>query len=455
MRVALDINGKRIHIDQSHVKEKYFCPECGEELIIKKGKIKVHHFAHKANSQCNDGWHYDMSEWHSSWQDKFPIETQEVVKKHNGKTHRADVLIESIKTVIEFQHSPLSPDEFHERTIFYRNLGYKVIWLFDVFTQYEDETLREHDSKNDIFIWSRPRNTFNYLSSISKEYDIYLELLPSAEMNSRILSDKQDMANMPDIDDLLGPDEQNYFDEHKDDEGYIAKVSWIPPSGFERFAVSDYYTTEGFVSLFSKAEKNGTTDRKINKEKVYDKPRYLYSKDHSSYYDGCPISSSGKCVDSTIDIPESLYKEITPCELCKYSKYLGNHYVCFKKIMDLKLPKEAEIIEFERYDEYSLKSITVKINGERKKYDFKPLVLSKSGKSIFELWNETKPDVAIFRNIRTGYFVKINRDPSTQFSKYHKVYGRFSKDQYSFTGDSRELYDVSKKEWVIIWKTSD
>lgn len=451
MRVALDINGNRIHIDDSHVKEQYFCPVCGEELIIKKGQIKVHHFAHKANSYCNDGWHYDMSDWHSSWQDKFPLETQEVVRKHNGKTHRADVLIENIKTVIEFQHSPLSPEEFVDRTVFYKSLGYKVVWLFDATNQYEVGTLREHDNKEDIFIWNRPRNTFNSLSFISKDYDIYLELLPDAERNPRIINDKQDLARMPDIDDLLGPEEQDYFDEHKDDEGYIAKVSWIPPNGFERFAANDYFSTNEFVNLFCKVP----MIKKISNEETYDKPRYLYSKDHSSYYDGCPISSTGKCVNSRIDVSESSYKDIYPCEICKYSKYIEDQYVCYKKIMDLNLPKETEIIALERYDEYSLKSITVQINGETKKYNFSPLALSNTGKTIFELWNEIKPSKAIFRNIRTGYFVKINRNPSDQLSKYHKVYGKFSKDQYSFNGDSRELFDVSEKEWVLIWKANN
>ena len=64
-----------------------------------------------------------MSLWHSLWQDKFPKETQEIVKKKDGKTHRADVLLESKKVVIEFQYSPMSPDEFSDRNDFYNDLG--------------------------------------------------------------------------------------------------------------------------------------------------------------------------------------------------------------------------------------------------------------------------------------------------------------------------------------------
>ena len=34
------------------LKKKYYCRFCGEELILKKGTVKIPHFAHKANSEC-------------------------------------------------------------------------------------------------------------------------------------------------------------------------------------------------------------------------------------------------------------------------------------------------------------------------------------------------------------------------------------------------------------------
>ena len=145
VRYALNKEGKRICINNTHIKEEYYCPICGEKLVLKKGSIRKHHFSHMANSNCNDGWHYDMSEWHTEWQSKFPEETQEVVKKYNNQKHRADVLIEKCKTVIEFQHSTLSAQEFQARNNFYLSLGYKVIWLFDVSSQYENYGIAELD----------------------------------------------------------------------------------------------------------------------------------------------------------------------------------------------------------------------------------------------------------------------------------------------------------------------
>ena len=97
-------DGKRVHIDDANKTEKYYCPSCKSELILKRGEERIHHFAHRKCDECKDSWHYDMTDWHYQWQNRFPPECQEVVKNHNGETHRADVLIEEFKTVFEFQH---------------------------------------------------------------------------------------------------------------------------------------------------------------------------------------------------------------------------------------------------------------------------------------------------------------------------------------------------------------
>lgn len=55
-RYALDQLNNLVHIDQvdKNLKEQFFCCSCGEELIPKKGRIKIHHFAHKHQLQCNN-----------------------------------------------------------------------------------------------------------------------------------------------------------------------------------------------------------------------------------------------------------------------------------------------------------------------------------------------------------------------------------------------------------------
>ena len=108
-------------------------------------------------SEC-DSWNYDMSEWHRNWQSRFPIENREVVVVNkNGEKHRADILIN--KTVIEFQHSRMSSDEFWERNDFYLKSRYEIVWLFDLTEAYESRRIHiyERDFK---YKWKYAWSTF-------------------------------------------------------------------------------------------------------------------------------------------------------------------------------------------------------------------------------------------------------------------------------------------------------
>ena len=132
MFTALTKDNKRVSIEEAVPGENYLCPVCGNPVVVKAAKsdsVRTH-FAHKKNSLCIDDWKHDMSEWHFEWQSKFPIDSREVVVERDGVVHRADILIND--TVIEFQHSPINGEEFEARNSFYKNCGYRVVWLFDV-----------------------------------------------------------------------------------------------------------------------------------------------------------------------------------------------------------------------------------------------------------------------------------------------------------------------------------
>ena len=86
MFFAVDKNRNRISIDDAQPRNDYFCQLCGNKVILKRGSIKAHHFAHQAHTAC-DGWEHDMSEWHRNWQLLFPPENREVVLEKDGKRH--------------------------------------------------------------------------------------------------------------------------------------------------------------------------------------------------------------------------------------------------------------------------------------------------------------------------------------------------------------------------------
>jgi hypothetical protein len=102
------------------------CPSCGSDLIAKCGELKVNHWSHKGNRNC-DLWWENETEWHRSWKSYFPKEWQEVVHfDESGEKHIADVKT-LIGWVLEFQHSFINPEERQSRDSFYHQL----VWVVD------------------------------------------------------------------------------------------------------------------------------------------------------------------------------------------------------------------------------------------------------------------------------------------------------------------------------------
>jgi competence CoiA-like predicted nuclease len=133
MLYANNLKGDKITPNKS---EKGLCPICKGIVIPKMGDIKVHHWAHIANKDCDDWSEYE-TEWHIGWKSAFPKENVEALILKNNKYHRADVL-GSDGTVIEFQHSPINQITISIRESFYD----KMIWVFDV-TERRDGFHRE------------------------------------------------------------------------------------------------------------------------------------------------------------------------------------------------------------------------------------------------------------------------------------------------------------------------
>lgn len=106
---------------------KGICTSCGSELIAKCGEQKINHWAHKGNRNC-DPWWEPETEWHRSWKDNYDIVWQEValIDEKTGEKHIADVHTEH-NLVIEFQHSPIKPEERISREKFYKNM----VWIVD------------------------------------------------------------------------------------------------------------------------------------------------------------------------------------------------------------------------------------------------------------------------------------------------------------------------------------
>lgn len=178
MLFAVDYNDNRVHIDETHSNQEYYCPYCGAPLTTKKGEIRQHHFAHKQSHVCSDTWErshsYDISPWHNEWQSLFPKENQEVKLSLGDTKHRADVMID--RTVIEFQHSIMPVKAFDDRNNFYFNLGNKVIWLFDLSDLLENQLFYKETIDGLEFHWRNPKKAFNNYDIQSGCVDLFFQL---------------------------------------------------------------------------------------------------------------------------------------------------------------------------------------------------------------------------------------------------------------------------------------
>lgn len=114
----------------------FICPECATEMILRKGMLKTHHFAHKPPMDCVYG--VGESEEHR----RCKIEIYESLVGKDGLTCelekkvgnvRPDIYVESKKSgkayAIEVQLSSLPLSRIIERTVEYHRLGIYVLWL--------------------------------------------------------------------------------------------------------------------------------------------------------------------------------------------------------------------------------------------------------------------------------------------------------------------------------------
>ncbi len=115
----------------SHTGQRADCPSCRGEMLSKCGEIVVHHWAHLSGKDC-DPWAEQETLWHREWKNQFPSECREVTiySTDSDEYHRADVCLPN-GTVLEFQHSSLTPKDIRKREDFYKRYANGVVWIVD------------------------------------------------------------------------------------------------------------------------------------------------------------------------------------------------------------------------------------------------------------------------------------------------------------------------------------
>jgi competence protein CoiA len=165
--VANKSNGERLSLGEKWQKsdligirsiEKFHCPECGEEVVMKLGSKKSWHFAHLAGGSCQ--YEYDReSDYHRSgklmlynWLKMQGIHAElESYDPHMKQKPDIAFELQNQKYAIEFQCSIIPAEIFEKRTKTYFNHGVMPIWI-------AAESLVKRKKKNVVSL-----NNFLYL----------------------------------------------------------------------------------------------------------------------------------------------------------------------------------------------------------------------------------------------------------------------------------------------------
>lgn len=157
---------KQVKSFESKKDEKPFnCPSCQNEVILKKGMLRVDHFAHKVKTSCLYG--FGESEKHrlckmgiyESLKNHPRVRLIELEFSLNGC--RPDVYLElksGHRLAIEVQISDLTMEEIIRRTKNYERLGIYVLWL----PPYNKKLFDGRDGRYSPKSWEKWLHAFNF-----------------------------------------------------------------------------------------------------------------------------------------------------------------------------------------------------------------------------------------------------------------------------------------------------
>ncbi len=418
MFTAFNKNKEKIHISNATSGENYFCPTCDGRLIVKRGDTNAHHFAHK--HKCTDAWHYDMTEWHSEWQNQFPLENQEKVFSLYGNTHRADVFIND--TVLEFQHSPISESEFDDRNHFYNGLGFYVIWIFDVRDKEIEYLENSYDNTSRFFAWKHPIRFLSKCDKHKKGVTVFLQI------DNPIWERQKDFKSIIDFKKL-------------DIKANLIKIDELP-DGFNQFVSKDYYSdVEILETLLKKNYEN---------KEWYDyklKPDYDAICDHIDNDSGINYDIYGYCPKYNKDI-----RYLDECHGCY--DFIPKYNGCNFRFKETNKEKIKYIYSLERDKDGHLIGIDYLIDNERKKKKF-PNLPSNERTLLYFVNANPKMRVARFKNTYTGDIVQLGQYNMKKLREEKKCYGTFCSYKGNKIGAEKEIYNWEKPSWIMLWRKNE
>lgn len=136
--LVAELEEKRIDALNAERGPTYFCPKCRDQVVLKKGRKVVHHFAHKPPTDCT----WAAGETRAHMEAKVLVanvlkacglraELELIVNCLPGN-RRADVMAwspEGLQIAFELQHTPIGRDEIERRASSYARADIAQIWI--------------------------------------------------------------------------------------------------------------------------------------------------------------------------------------------------------------------------------------------------------------------------------------------------------------------------------------
>lgn len=130
--------GRRIEASEAEKGLGYWCPNCKDGVVLKKGRIVAHHFAHKPPVKCiwGKGETHAHREAKRLFQEEFIRRGLRAEVEHEVASlpddRRADVVVWSPggeRFALELQHTPIDYENLEHRTRSYIRAGVRVVWV--------------------------------------------------------------------------------------------------------------------------------------------------------------------------------------------------------------------------------------------------------------------------------------------------------------------------------------
>jgi len=116
--------------------ENFYCPICREEVVLRLGNKRIHHFAHKKDSLCRMEYEPESAYHLQGKKDLFiwlknqglTVEVEPYIQRIH---QRPDILVRKGRKTyaLEFQCSPISEELFQKRTSSYLKAGIHPVWI--------------------------------------------------------------------------------------------------------------------------------------------------------------------------------------------------------------------------------------------------------------------------------------------------------------------------------------